>query len=503
MNPETPSFVPERRFRTGFSVLLATVSLFAILVMVNYVAVTRPAWRYDLTARDSLKLSPLTLQTLAALTNEVKVTVLFDVRSDLFPHVSSLLREYAAHSRLVRVETIDPVRNPSLAEAKKREYRLGTRKGDVVIFEAGGRLRVVPDGELSIYNQDDIQSLVAGRETDIRRSGFTGENRFTSAIAALLDDAETHAAYLTGHGEHPADSEEEQTGYGSFMRLLTADKNLKVESVSLVTNGLSADTQLLIIAGPVSPLLPIELDRIQAFLERGGRLLVGLNPYAVDVRTGLEELLFRWAIYCPPMYAGEGDRNLVRSGVDLLSTSFGTHQLMLPLRRANGTIYFPLPRVVSPVSADRLPTDAPPKADVLVMTSEKGLTKSDIAGANAAFDPRRDRQNVVVPLAVASEKGGVSGVAAGRDRTRIVVVGDSNVFKNDTIDQVSNRDFAALCVSWLLDRPQALAIGPKPINEWRVQLAEPQLEQLRWLLIGALPGSVLLFGMVVWYRRRA
>ena len=502
MNPETPSFVPDRRLRTGFSVLLATVSLFAILVMVNYLAVTRPAWRYDLTARDSLKLSPLTLQTLAALTNEMKVTVLFDVKSDLFPHVSSLLREYSAQSRLLRIEIIDPLRNPSLAEAKKREYRLGSRKGDVVIFEAGGHVRVVPDGELSIYNQDDIQSLVAGRETEIRRSGFTGENRFTSAIAALLEDAETHAAYLTGHGEHPADSEDEQTGYGSFMRLLTGEKNLRVEAVNLATNDLPAEVQLLIIAGPVSPLLPVELKRIQAFLERGGRLLVGLHPYAVDVRTGLEELLFRWSIYCPPKYAGEGDRNLVPSGADLVAKNFGTHPLMLPLRRGNGSVYFPLPRVVAPVTPDRQLADAL-KADVLVMTSEKGLTKSDIAGANAAFDPRQDRQNVVVPLAVAAEKGGVSGVAAGRGTTRIVVVGDSNVFKNDTIDQASNRDFAALCVSWLLDRPQALAIGPKAINEWRVQLAEPQLDQLRWLLLGALPGSVLLLGLVVWYRRRA
>lgn len=501
MNPETPSFVPARRFTTGFSVLVATLALLAILVMVNYLAVTRPAWRHDLTARDSLRLSPLTIQTLAALTNEVKVTVLFDVKSDLFPHVNSLLQEYAGQSRLLRVEVIDPVRNPSLAEAKKREYRLGANKGDVVVFEAGSRSLVVPDGELSIYNSDDIQSLVAGHETDIRRSGFTGENRFTSAIAALIDNAATHAAYLTGHSEHPADSEDQQTGYGTFMRLLTAEKNLVVESVNLATNDLPADTELLIIAGPVSPFLPVELKRIQAFLERGGRLLVGLNPYAVE-GIGLENLLLGWSIYCPPMYAGEGDRNLVPSGVDLLSKSFGTHPLMLPLRRGNGAIYFPLPRVVSPVPPEQLPADAP-KADVLVMTSDKGMTKSDVAGRNAAFDPRRDQKDRPVPLAVASEKGGVLGVATGRGRTRIVVVGDSNVFKNDTIEQGSNRDFGALSVSWLLDRTQALAIGPKPINEWRVQLTEPQLDKMRLTLLGALPGSVLLLGLVVWYRRRA
>lgn len=502
MSDLPPSFEPRRRLRTGVSVLLASLALAAIVVMANYLAVTRKVWRHDLTAKDGWQLSPLTLQTLAALTNDVKVTVLFRANSALFPHVDSLLREYAIHSPHLRVQTIDPLVNPGQAENKQREYRLGTKSGDLVVFDSGGRSRVVAESELSIYNDDDIRSLIQGRETEIRRSGFTGENRFTSALAALMDNVETHAAYLVGHGEHPADSDDKQTGYATFARLLTAEKNLKLETASLATNDLSPDTQLLIIAGPVSPLLPVELKRIETFLERGGRLLVGLHPYAIETRTGLEELLFRWSVVCPAMYAGEGNRDLVPSGLDLISKSFGQHPLMTPLRRDNSFLYFPFPRVVAPVPADKLRADAP-KADVLVMTSDQGMTKSEIRDGNAAFDARRDRKNVVVPLAVASEKGGVAGVAAGRGATRIVVVGDSNLFKNETIEQGNNRDFASLCVSWLLDRQQALAIGPRPIREWRVRLSESQIFRLRLLLLGALPGGVLLLGFVVWLRRRA
>ena len=502
MSDLPPSFEPGRRLRTGVSVTVASLALFAIVAMVNYLAVTRQVWRYDLTARNGWQLSPLTLQTLAALTNDVKVTVLFDAKSPVFPHVDALLREYAIRSLRLQVQTIDPLVNPGQAENKQREYRLGAKSGDLVVFESGGRSRVVTESELSIYNDDDIHALIQGRETEIRRSGFTGENRFTSVLAALVDNAEARAAYLVGHGEHPPEGDDKQTGYGEFVRLLTAEKNLRLDSVGLVTNGLSADTQLLIIAGPVSPLLPVELARIQSFLERGGRLLVGLHPYAIETRTGLEDLLLRWSVVCPPMYAGEGNRDLVPSGLDLISRSFGSHPLMTPLRRDNSFVYFPFPRVVAPAPADQLPADAP-KADVLVMTSDQGLTKSEIRDGNAAFDPRRDRKNLAVPLAVASEKGGVSGVATGRGAARIVVVGDSNVFKNDTIDQGGNRDFASLCVNWLLDRPQALAIGPRPIREWRVRLSDTQLFKLRLLLLGALPGGVLLLGFVVWLRRRA
>ena len=58
-------------------------------------------------------------------------------------------------------------------------------------------------------------------------------------------------------------------------------------------------------------------------------------------------------------------------------------------------------------------------------------------------------------------------------------------------------------VSWLLDRPQALAIGPKPLREYRLHLTGSQLRTLRWTLLAGLPGAVLLLGFVVWFRRRS
>ena len=179
--------------------------------------------------------------------------------------------------------------------------------------------------------------------------------------------------------------------------------------------------------------------------------------------------------------------------LDVVSKSFGAHPLTAPLRREEASLYFPLPRMVLPAPPNALPADAP-KADILVTTSATGLTKSDVLNGNAAFDPARDKRNWEVPLAVAAEKGGVAGVSAGRGTTRLVVIGDSTMFGNKTLDDAGNRDFAGLCVSWLLDRPQALAIGPRPVNEYRLNLTGQQLLRMRWLLIGVLPGAVLVFG---------
>ena len=504
MNAAPPSFVPGRRSRTAASVAIASLALLAIVVMANYLAATRKVWRVDLAAGDRPPLSPLTVQMLSALTNDVKVTVLFRARPGLFPHVDALLREYRSRSPRISVQTIDPEANPGTATLKKLQLKLGAKAGELVVFEANGRTQVVTDGELSIYNDGDVRARMEGQDTEIRRSAFTGEQRFTSAIAALMDATEVRAAYLTGHGEHALDSEDAQMGHAEFGRLLTGEKNLRLEKLNLATNDLPAETRLMVIAGPMAPFLPGELSRIEAYLRRGGRLLVTLNPYAVGTKTGLEDLLARWSVACPPMFAGEGDRHLVRTGLDVISLaqSFGSHPLMTPIRRDEGFLYFPMPRVVSPMPPGSLPAEAP-KADVLVSTSESGLTRSSFRNGNAAFEPARDRKDLAVPIVVAAERGGVSGVAAGRGATRLIVVGDSVLFGNQTLAQGSNRDFASLCVAWLLDRPQSLAIGPKPLREWRLNLSESTLSRLRWILLAGLPGSVLLLGVIVWARRRS
>ena len=276
------------------------------------------------------------------------------------------------------------------------------------------------------------------------------------------------ACYLTGHGEHPPDSDDPLMGYAKFLRLLTVPRRTwLVETLKLGagTNEIPADCQLLIIAGPTGPFLGPELAKIEAFLQRGGRLLaLAASLRCRAPRRGLEALLQRWGIAAPRPSTQETSSSPATPSSTLSPrTLVGTRSLPPCAARA-GALYFPLPRVVAPMPANLMPADAP-KADVLVTTSEHGFTRSNIKDGNAAFDPVNDVKGKPIPLAAASEKGGVSGIAAGRGTTRVVAIGDSTMFANDTLDKpgtdAGNRDFAALTVSWLLDRPQALAIGPK------------------------------------------
>ena len=133
-----------------------------------------------------------------------------------------------------------------------------------------------------------------------------------------------------------------------------------------------------------------------------------------------------------------------------------------------------------------------PQVEELAFSSEKSTLAVDIA------EPPRS-----YPLIAAIEQKPVAGVVNTRGNTRLLVAGDSIFLGNYYIEGGANRDFVGYAVNWLLDRTTLLkGIGPRPVTEFRLLMTRTQQREVRWLLLGALPGAVLLLGCLVWLARR-
>ena len=497
MTSPRPSFVSSRRYRVALTVLVAVVSLLVIMALVNHLAAAHFRWRRDLSTLRGFELSPLTHQVLSGLTNEVKVTVLFQRGADLYGHIDSLLREYTELQPRLRVRMGDYVSDPSTAILVRAGYKLAQDEANVVLFDNGSRVVRVAEAELSTYDAN-LNDLVTGKQREIRRSGFKGELLFTSALFNLSNTNLLRAAFVIGHDEHRPDNEDQLIGYRTFANLL-ASKSVSVSTQRLDgTNEIPVGCQLVVIAGPSQPFLPGEVERVERFLAGGGRVLLTLNS-SIPVRTGLETLLQSWGISTPLTYVIDPEHTW--GVVSVLATNFAGHPITIPLARNESRLFFQRPRVVGTLPAERLPADSP-KAQVLVTTGPAGMTQSDLRTGLPAFHPGVDAVGEI-PLAAAAEKGGVAGVAAGHGTGRLVVVGDSMVFGNWAFTSPGNVDFAELTLAWLLDRTQLLAIGPKPIREYRLYLTPAQSRTMKWTLLGVLPGSVLSMGFFVWFRRRS
>ena len=85
----------------------------------------------------------------------------------------------------------------------------------------------------------------------------------------------------------------------------------------------------------------------------------------------------------------------------------------------------------------------------------------------------------------------------------MVVVGDSDFLDDRVIDHSINRDFVGNAINWLVDRPRLVGIAPQPMRELIFSMTDSQARSMRLILLAAVPGGILAFGLLVWFRRQS
>jgi len=483
-----PSFSAARRWGIRLDYMLRTAVVLALVGMVNYLGAY---WYYrtQLSSQTRQSLSPLTVGLLHSLTNQVKVTLLYDKEDPLFTTVSALLNDYHNVNPRLRVTSVDYVWDAGDAEKVKSEYKddlASATNKNLIIFDCGGRVKVVNGNALAEYVLEQVPNETE-REFRRKPTAFLGEKMFTSALLAVTSPKPLKVCYLTGHGEHPLDGGDE-TGYLTFASVLRQNYT-QVQPLTLAgTNSVPMDCNLLVIAGPTTPLAEPELEKIDNYLHQGGRLFLLFNYLSLKRPTGLEKILAGWGVDVGRSTVSD-EKNSFR-GSDIVVMDFGQHPHPIVNPLTGSALHLILPRAVGCLDVGTPPANAP-HVEEIAFTSPAATADGDTRG------PRR------FPLAVAVEKGRVPGVITDRGSTRIVVVGDSIFLGNHQIKSAGNRDFLGCAVNWLLERTQLLgALGPRPITEFRITMTRAQMKTVEWILLAGMPGAVLLLGGLVWLRRR-
>ncbi len=486
---DRPSFTPGRKWRAGSSVVIGMAALLAIVMMANFIGHNYFFRRVTVGSHTRVELSAQTLGLLKSLTNEVRITLYYDKSDPMFTTIEALAKEYHEASPRIEVEKVDYTRDTAGAQRIKAKYEKNGMDTpgakDLVIFDCEGRVKMV-NGDALVETKLEAVPSESGREYEKRRIAFNGEMLFTAMLLAVKNPVPMNVYYLTGHREHAVGKDDDPFGYSKFIGLLMKNY-LQAQPVSLVTNGVPDNCNLLVIAGPSTRIPQIELDAIGGYLDTGGRLLVMFNFASTNNPTGLESLLAKWGVDVSPNVVLDPGNSPSRDK-DLIIRRFSAHPVVNPLQQS--AIYVYSPRMIAEVQQASTAADAP-KVVPLAFTSKDSVLEG-LSAPPAEY-----------PIGVAVEKGAVAGVSSARGTTRIVVLGDSLVFENDLLDQAANRDLAAYAVNWLVDRLELIkGLGPKPITETRLVMTESQLKSAQWILLLGLPGAVLLLGTLVWLRRR-
>jgi ABC-type uncharacterized transport system len=480
-----PSFSPGRRWAIGLDVLLRTALVLAVVLMVNYLG-AKFYGRFYLSSQTKVQLSSRTLSVVHSITNHVVVTVYYDKTDNWYPMIIALLNEYRSANPNISVKTVDYVRDPGEALKIKAQYKLSAASDkDLVIFDCNDHVRVVNGNALT---QVKLEQVPNANEREFRRKpvAFNGEMMFTTMLLAVVNPRPLKAYFLQGDGE-PSLTETGETDYQKFGAML-AESYIATEPLWLAGDApVPDDCNLLIIAGPQTEFKGAELQKIDQYLTQGGRLFVLFNYLSIKHPTGLEPILQKWGVNVIPDVVVEP--NNTTSGQDVIAYDFSLHPAVNPL--VQFALQLVLPRPISKVDWKNPPANAP-KLDELAFSSPHSKLMGDPALAPRSY-----------PLMVAVEQKAAPSVASTRGTTRMIIAGDSTFLDNRQIESLANRDFAGYAAAWLLDRTILLeGIGPRPVTEFRLTMTRNQQTNVRWLLLGALPGGVLAFGGLIWLVRR-
>jgi ABC-type uncharacterized transport system involved in gliding motility auxiliary subunit len=462
----------KRATRYGANVTLMIFIVLGIISVVEAIS-AKHNYRWDFTTAKLNSLSDQTVKILKSLDRDVQAIAFY--RKGDERGISDVLDRYAYHSPHFKYEIVDPDRNPGKAKAYEiRDY--GT-----IVLESGDKREKITD---------------------------SSEQAITNAILKVIREGKKVVYFLTGHDEGNL-NESGARGYSQVKKAIT-DRNYEVKELLLLREEkIPDDASLLIINGPKKDLLPKELDNLEEYIKRGGKLLVLIDP---ENAPGLVNFLTK--------YGFKIGNDVI---VDRLSRVFGAEPTVPVVveyepheitRDFHIACFFPWARSVGVL--EQLPEGV--TAQSLAKTSPESWGETDIARLKqgiASFDKDKDLKGPVSVAALATveikeepKKEGESKTEEQKDqeskktKARIVVFGDSDFVSDSGFNLQGNGDLFMNTVSWLLEEENLIAIRPKQPQSQPILLNAVQGRVMFWVPVVLLPLAVLVTGIVVYVERR-
>ena len=449
------AFSSRRSTRMGANSLLMSLLFVSILAIVNFLA-ARHSIRWDLSENQNFSLAPQTYRVLRNLPREVLVTVFTREKDPGYQSYKERLDSYRQASPKITVEFVDPERQPKIAQ------NYGINRTDTAVFESAGHtVRVTSPSEVEL----------------------------TGALIRVTQDRQKQVLFLEGHGE-PSLDDRERTGL-SVAKDILLKQGYNVGTLSLLKEAAVPDqTAILVVAGPRRPVTTEEQERIHTYVEKGGHLLLLIDP---DTQAGLNPLLTQWGLGVGPGVLVDLQDRLAQGDLtSLLVRTFTEHEITQDLSAA---VLFPLARHITFDEQTGKAWDYVP----LARTSPNSWAEADIKGRVVNLDEKEDIKG---PLPMAAAISPKVPPEEGKPRPAVVVIGNSTFATTAFMNFPGNSDFFLPAAAWLAEERNMMSLVPKD-SALRLFTPNPLQERaLLYLQVILLPVAMFVAGILVWRKRR-
>ena len=313
-----------RKFKTYYSgpyfyklvsLLISIFLVFCVLSEINYLAYKHPR-QVDISDMEHNSLTFETVNMLKKIKGKITIRI-FGRKTEILA-IKALTDLYRFENNLIDVEQVDIELRPDLV--KKHE-----------IFKSG---------TIEIEYNNRVDQVTEASELAL-----------TNSILRLTRKRDPQILFTRGHGELSVEDRGKDGIYSVAAILKKAYFNIITENTFSLFE-IKENTDLIVIWGPKTAFMGTELQLIENFLSRGGKLLVGLDPtFNGDKHADLRAMLLRFGIKI--------DNNIVIDQISFVDGSNGSVPMIGKIKgnhpilsMEDGPVFFPLVSGIRPGSDD-------------------------------------------------------------------------------------------------------------------------------------------------------
>jgi len=269
----------KRKIKMGLNATVLTIAVGGILVLAYIISLRFPQ-QYDVTKAKTNTLSQETQKLLHTLSDKkitVVATAFFPARSGEERQLKDLFMQLNRRSDFFHFEFVDPLTRPAVFR------QMGMSDYGVIV--SNGQPGTPEFRRKILYKSDLFQyDPATGEET------FRGEQAVLNAVIAVALKKDSMICFIEGQGEFTITSTKSD-GLSKLADVLESEAYSI--NVARLTGGkpMPADCKVAIMAGPQSTIVSADRDVLNAFLARGGGLLLLLHNGNVP---GTGDLLSQW-----------------------------------------------------------------------------------------------------------------------------------------------------------------------------------------------------------------
>lgn len=460
-----------RTTKYGMNMGVMILLSLALLVIINITSV-RMDKNFDVTKEHLNSLSDQSKDVLAKIDSDLTVTVFFSGKDakDQKGVIGEFVKRYQDQSARVKIRYIDARKRPDLAA----EYKLEETGLAAFIDYKDKKIRV----DLDKINEEGITNAMV-------KASRTGEKKIL---------------FISGHNER-ANGNEEPEQIGIFRKSLE-DASYVVKDWNLVQEGkIPADTNMVVMAGPQTYLMPAEIEALKDYGSQGGKIFVAADP---EHRHNIKELAKIFGIDYHHNYVVDNSGILLgqRPGMVPIFNYSTTDEITRKFPK-NALTLFDQTSVLSKDSAtsytvEKLAWTHPATTAVKDPTVENGETGSFAVMMSAkgklSGSPSGSQGEAT--------KDSSSGPSESKDFV-FILAGDSDFLTNMGLRFGMNRDLGLNVVASLLKETDMITIRPKQPMGSMVNMTQSQFMILIFTFIIPLPLILFSLGGFIWWRRRA